>query len=69
MCATTLSGVLPLYFNPLTTGYQIGAGAVYGPFTVGIEHECTHPDTVNGQQLIFGDAAYTKIYARYDYNF
>jgi hypothetical protein len=63
------SGVLPVYFSPMCSGYTFGFGATLGGLTVGMGHECTHPDKPNNEQLIFGDAAYTKFYARYEMTF
>jgi hypothetical protein len=62
-------GEWPVYGSPITTGYQIGTGFVIGALTIGIEHECTHPDIPDGTQLIYGDAAYDKFYAKYEIKF
>lgn len=61
--------VFPIYGSPIVTGYKIGGGFVYGPVSVGIEHECSHPDVPDGTQLLYGDTEYTKCYIKYEVKF
>lgn len=61
--------VFPVYGQPISDSYKFGVGVVIGPLVVGVSHECSHPVVPNGDQLVFGNASYTKIYAKYEWKF
>ena len=64
-----LFGSLVDGFNPILSSFKVGAGVVYDRLTIGWVHECTHPVVATGVQLIFGNAAYDRLYMTYEWRF
>lgn len=66
---STGDNFFPYYGVPILVTYKAGAGVVVGGLTVGITHECTHPETPNWTTVLYGNAGYTKVFVNYTVKF